>query len=82
MSSQLQVQLGDVGRVDHNLSADVACQDRGPLFPGSSCFPLSPDHKHKPLGCKSSGNNAVEFKTDFSLVCHVFSLIGMCRPVY
>ncbi|CAE7391602.1 MPK7, partial [Symbiodinium natans] len=21
-------------------------QDRGPLFPGSSCFPLSPDHKH------------------------------------
>jgi mitogen-activated protein kinase 1/3 len=20
--------------------------DRGPLFPGSSCFPLSPDHKH------------------------------------
>lgn len=21
--------------------------DRGPLFPGSSCFPLSPDHKHK-----------------------------------
>lgn len=22
-------------------------EDRGPLFPGSSCFPLSPDHKHK-----------------------------------
>jgi mitogen-activated protein kinase 1/3 len=22
-------------------------RDRGPLFPGSSCFPLSPDHKHK-----------------------------------
>eukprot|EP00929_Paragymnodinium_shiwhaense_P037436 TRINITY_DN1994_c0_g1_i1.p1 TRINITY_DN1994_c0_g1~~TRINITY_DN1994_c0_g1_i1.p1 ORF type:complete len:420 (+),score=112.55 TRINITY_DN1994_c0_g1_i1:187-1446(+) len=22
-------------------------QDRGPLFPGGSCFPLSPDHKHK-----------------------------------
>jgi len=22
-------------------------QERGPLFPGSSCFPLSPDHKHK-----------------------------------
>jgi len=22
-------------------------QDRGPLFPGSSCFPLSPDQKHK-----------------------------------
>merc|ERR1740121_2011161 len=22
-------------------------QDRGPLFPGTSCFPLSPDHKHK-----------------------------------
>jgi len=21
--------------------------DRGPLFPGSSCFPLSPDNKHK-----------------------------------
>merc|ERR1719162_326358 len=21
--------------------------ERGPLFPGSSCFPLSPDHKHK-----------------------------------
>jgi mitogen-activated protein kinase 1/3 len=21
--------------------------DRGPLFPGSTCFPLSPDHKHK-----------------------------------
>jgi mitogen-activated protein kinase 1/3 len=21
--------------------------DRGPLFPGMSCFPLSPDHKHK-----------------------------------
>jgi len=21
-------------------------QDRGPLFPGSTCFPLSPDHKH------------------------------------
>eukprot|EP00928_Gymnodinium_smaydae_P013486 TRINITY_DN14915_c0_g2_i1.p1 TRINITY_DN14915_c0_g2~~TRINITY_DN14915_c0_g2_i1.p1 ORF type:complete len:419 (-),score=78.28 TRINITY_DN14915_c0_g2_i1:89-1345(-) len=21
--------------------------DRGPLFPGASCFPLSPDHKHK-----------------------------------
>jgi len=21
--------------------------DRGPLFPGSSCFPLSPDHRHK-----------------------------------
>lgn len=22
-------------------------EDRSPLFPGSSCFPLSPDHKHK-----------------------------------
>jgi len=22
-------------------------EDRGPLFPGSSCFPLSPDHRHK-----------------------------------
>eukprot|EP00929_Paragymnodinium_shiwhaense_P050451 TRINITY_DN2538_c0_g2_i1.p1 TRINITY_DN2538_c0_g2~~TRINITY_DN2538_c0_g2_i1.p1 ORF type:complete len:446 (+),score=77.98 TRINITY_DN2538_c0_g2_i1:187-1524(+) len=22
-------------------------ESRGPLFPGSSCFPLSPDHKHK-----------------------------------
>jgi len=22
-------------------------QDRSPLFPGSSCFPLSPDHKHR-----------------------------------
>mmetsp|Transcript_40032 Transcript_40032/g.118709 ORF Transcript_40032/g.118709 Transcript_40032/m.118709 type:complete len:327 (+) Transcript_40032:2-982(+) len=22
-------------------------EDRGPLFPGSSCFPLSPDHKHR-----------------------------------
>jgi len=22
-------------------------QDRGPLFPGSSCFPLSPDRRHK-----------------------------------
>lgn len=22
-------------------------EDRGPLFPGSTCFPLSPDHKHK-----------------------------------
>lgn len=22
-------------------------EDRGPLFPGSSCFPLSPDNKHK-----------------------------------
>lgn len=55
--------LGGWINVDHNLSADVACQqDRGPLFPGSSCYPLSPDHKHKPLGCKSSGNNAVEFK--------------------
>jgi len=21
--------------------------DRGPLFPGTSCFPLSPDHKHR-----------------------------------
>lgn len=21
--------------------------DRGPLFPGTSCFPLSPDHRHK-----------------------------------
>mmetsp|Transcript_58342 Transcript_58342/g.161329 ORF Transcript_58342/g.161329 Transcript_58342/m.161329 type:complete len:418 (+) Transcript_58342:97-1350(+) len=25
----------------------TALLDRGPLFPGSSCFPLSPDHKHK-----------------------------------
>jgi len=25
----------------------TSTQDRGPLFPGSSCFPLSPDHKHK-----------------------------------
>merc|ERR1712190_572616 len=25
----------------------VKTEDRGPLFPGSSCFPLSPDHKHK-----------------------------------
>jgi mitogen-activated protein kinase 1/3 len=25
----------------------VKVEDRGPLFPGSSCFPLSPDHKHK-----------------------------------
>mmetsp|Transcript_9963 Transcript_9963/g.21911 ORF Transcript_9963/g.21911 Transcript_9963/m.21911 type:complete len:421 (-) Transcript_9963:206-1468(-) len=23
------------------------CEDRGPLFPGSSCFPLSPDRQHK-----------------------------------
>lgn len=22
-------------------------QDRGPLFPGSSCYPLSPDRKHR-----------------------------------
>ena len=29
----------------------LSCQDRGPLFPGSSCFPLSPDHKHKLPGC-------------------------------
>jgi len=27
--------------------AGVKVSDRGPLFPGSSCFPLSPDHKHK-----------------------------------
>merc|ERR1712060_22907 len=25
----------------------IHMQDRGPLFPGSSSFPLSPDHKHK-----------------------------------
>jgi len=25
----------------------TSLMDRGPLFPGSSCFPLSPDHKHK-----------------------------------
>jgi len=25
----------------------IKTEDRGPLFPGSSCFPLSPDHKHK-----------------------------------
>jgi mitogen-activated protein kinase 1/3 len=27
--------------------AGTKTEDRGPLFPGSSCFPLSPDHKHK-----------------------------------
>jgi len=27
--------------------ADTRTDERGPLFPGSSCFPLSPDHKHK-----------------------------------
>mmetsp|Transcript_71743 Transcript_71743/g.199047 ORF Transcript_71743/g.199047 Transcript_71743/m.199047 type:complete len:429 (+) Transcript_71743:101-1387(+) len=26
---------------------DARVEDRGPLFPGRSCFPLSPDHKHK-----------------------------------
>jgi len=25
----------------------IKVQDRAPLFPGSSCFPLSPDNKHK-----------------------------------
>eukprot|EP00443_Scrippsiella_acuminata_P114190 CAMPEP_0115620614 /NCGR_PEP_ID=MMETSP0272-20121206/25300_1 /TAXON_ID=71861 /ORGANISM="Scrippsiella trochoidea, Strain CCMP3099" /LENGTH=424 /DNA_ID=CAMNT_0003056705 /DNA_START=77 /DNA_END=1351 /DNA_ORIENTATION=+ len=25
----------------------IRLEDRGPLFPGSSCFPLSPDNKHK-----------------------------------
>ena len=28
-------------------ATSIRWQDRGPLFPGSSCFPLSPDHKHK-----------------------------------
>eukprot|EP00443_Scrippsiella_acuminata_P056670 CAMPEP_0115487216 /NCGR_PEP_ID=MMETSP0271-20121206/60840_1 /TAXON_ID=71861 /ORGANISM="Scrippsiella trochoidea, Strain CCMP3099" /LENGTH=490 /DNA_ID=CAMNT_0002915257 /DNA_START=136 /DNA_END=1604 /DNA_ORIENTATION=+ len=30
-----------------NMLEGVKLEDRGPLFPGSSCFPLSPDHKHK-----------------------------------
>merc|ERR1711957_1085048 len=25
----------------------IQVSDRGPLFPGTSCFPLSPDHKHR-----------------------------------
>eukprot|EP00913_Durusdinium_trenchii_P023906 g22451.t1 len=28
-------------------SAGKSYMDRGPLFPGTSCFPLSPDHRHK-----------------------------------
>lgn len=27
--------------------AGATREDRGPLFPGTSCFPLSPDHKHR-----------------------------------
>lgn len=30
-----------------NMLEGVHVLDRGPLFPGTSCFPLSPDHKHR-----------------------------------
>ena len=37
-----------------------AQEDRGPLFPGSSCFPLSPDHKHK-SGDSVDGSDGVRW---------------------
>merc|ERR1740121_3250443 len=45
-------------------------QDRGPLFPGTSCFPLSPDHKHK---------NDYKYHTQgkHDMLSKIFSLIGM-----
>jgi len=44
--------------------------DRGPLFPGSSCFPLSPDHKHK-----SDYKYHTQGKHD--MLNKIFSIIGM-----
>lgn len=43
--------------------------DRGPLFPGSSCFPLSPDHKHK-----SDYRYHTQGKQD--MLNKIFSIIG------
>lgn len=50
----------------------LSCQDRGPLFPGSSCFPLSPDHKHKLPGCTG-------FRF-FGLILSVWSLTHLISP--
>jgi len=38
--------------------------DRGPLFPGQSCFPLSPDHKNK----KYSRGNRDQLKMIFDVI--------------
>jgi mitogen-activated protein kinase 1/3 len=43
--------------------------DRGPLFPGSSCFPLSPDHKHK-----RDSQFHVQGKSD--MLNKIFTVIG------
>jgi mitogen-activated protein kinase 1/3 len=41
--------------------------DRGPLFPGSSCFPLSPDRRRSANGKKRGKNDQLEM---------IFSVIG------
>mmetsp|Transcript_21138 Transcript_21138/g.45826 ORF Transcript_21138/g.45826 Transcript_21138/m.45826 type:complete len:421 (-) Transcript_21138:113-1375(-) len=43
--------------------------DRGPLFPGSSCFPLSPDHRHR-----SDYKYHTQGKHD--MLNKIFSIIG------
>ena len=66
-------------------------QDRGPLFPGSSCFPLSPDHKHKcGIPDMHQGNkrfwtsrtqmNSADFEQIDSLPCFNESGRAVCRP--
>jgi len=43
--------------------------DRGPLFPGSSCFPLSPDQRHKKdYRYHTEGNH--------DMLSKIFSLLG------
>jgi len=45
-----QIDLWSVGCIYAELLGmldGTRMEDRGPLFPGSSCFPLSPDNKHK-----------------------------------
>jgi len=48
----------------------IHLMDRGPLFPGSSCFPLSPDRKHK---------NDYKYHTQgkHDMLNKIFSIIGM-----
>jgi mitogen-activated protein kinase 1/3 len=47
--------------------------DRGPLFPGTTCFPLSPDHKHK-QDYKYYTNGKHDMLTK------IFNIIGTPRP--
>jgi len=67
-----QIDLWSVGCIYAELLGmleGVSVLDRGPLFPGSSCFPLSPDRRHR-----SDSSYHAQGKQD--MLNKIFNIIG------